>query len=94
MRLVRRMKIRFNTQMHFKTASLKPAAPAFCQMWRFYNLRNTENTLIKRPGFSLPIGRHGQLYVIDPFNLHQPEMPCSNSAVCFAESTATMPMVL
>ena len=64
MGLARRTKISLHAEMNLNPPTAEPATAAPCQMSRLLDLRNAEQTLIKRASLGFPSGRHRQQNVI------------------------------
>src|SRR3974390_1283530 len=65
MRLSRRTKIRFHSQMNLYRPALEPASAALGQLRRLHNFPHPQQRPIKRSSSFLAARRHGELYMID-----------------------------
>src|SRR5262249_37175142 len=65
-----RAKIRIDTQMNLHSITLEPHATPSGEIWRFRNLRNSEQTRVKVTSGILLTGRHSELNVFDSVDVH------------------------
>ena len=65
MRLLRRMKLFFDSQMNLHRAARKPAPATLRKLRRLLNLRHPEQFPIKRTGLRLSSRRHCKLHMIN-----------------------------
>ena len=64
-RLVRRMKIFFHSEMNLNLATLKPTSAAFRKFRRLGNLGHAEQITVELARRIFPARRHGKLDMID-----------------------------